>query len=60
MAKDDVIEVEGTVIETLPNAMFKVELRERSYGFGACIWKDSHAFHSYFTWRQSNGRIISI
>ena len=26
MAKDDVNEVEGTVIETLPNAMFKVEL----------------------------------
>ena len=26
MAKDDVIEVEGKVIETLPNAMFKVEL----------------------------------
>lgn len=26
MAKDDVIEVEGTVLEALPNAMFKVEL----------------------------------
>ena len=26
MAKDDVIEVEGTISETLPNAMFKVEL----------------------------------
>lgn len=26
MAKDDVIEVEGTVIEPLPNTMFKVEL----------------------------------
>lgn len=26
MAKDDVIEVEGTIVETLPNAMFKVEL----------------------------------
>ena len=26
MAKDDVIEVEGIVIEPLPNAMFKVEL----------------------------------
>lgn len=26
VAKDDVIEVEGTVVETLPNAMFKVEL----------------------------------
>lgn len=26
MAKKDVIEVEGTVIESLPNAMFRVEL----------------------------------
>jgi translation initiation factor IF-1 len=26
VAKDDVIEVEGTVIEPLPNAMFRVEL----------------------------------
>ncbi|MBG9981556.1 translation initiation factor IF-1 [Aerococcaceae bacterium DSM 111020] len=26
MAKEDVIEVEGTVLETLPNAMFRVEL----------------------------------
>ncbi|HPQ69513.1 MAG TPA: translation initiation factor IF-1 [bacterium] len=26
MAKDDAIEVEGTVIEPLPNAMFRVQL----------------------------------
>ena len=26
MAKDDVIEVEGTVVEAIPNAMFQVEL----------------------------------
>lgn len=26
VAKEDVIEVEGTVLEPLPNAMFKVEL----------------------------------
>lgn len=26
MAKEDVIQVEGTVLEPLPNAMFKVEL----------------------------------
>ena len=26
MAKEDMIEVEGTVIEALPNAMFKVEI----------------------------------
>lgn len=26
MSKDDIIEVEGTVLEALPNAMFQVEL----------------------------------
>lgn len=26
MAKEDVIEVEGTVVDPLPNAMFRVEL----------------------------------
>lgn len=26
MSKEDVIEIEGTVVEKLPNAMFKVEL----------------------------------
>lgn len=26
MSKEDVIEVEGTVLEALPNAMFRVEL----------------------------------
>lgn len=26
MAKDDVIEIEGTVVEALPNATFQVEL----------------------------------
>ena len=26
MSKEDVIEVEGTVLEALPNAMFKVKL----------------------------------
>ena len=26
MSKEDVIEVEGTVVEALPNAMFKVKL----------------------------------
>ena len=27
MSKEDVIEVEGTVVEALPNAMFQVELK---------------------------------
>jgi translation initiation factor IF-1 len=29
MPKDDAIEVDGTVIETLPNAMFRVELENK-------------------------------
>ena len=27
MAKEDVIEIQGTIKETLPNAMFKVEIQ---------------------------------
>ena len=29
MAKEDAIEVKGTIIETLPNAMFRVEVDNR-------------------------------
>ena len=29
MAKDDVLELQGTVVEALPNAMFKVELENK-------------------------------
>ncbi|MDH3558892.1 MAG: translation initiation factor IF-1, partial [Deltaproteobacteria bacterium] len=28
MSKEEAIEVEGTVVETLPNAMFRVELAD--------------------------------
>ena len=31
MSKADVIEIEGVVVEKLPNAMFKVELEKRTY-----------------------------
>ena len=27
MAKDDLIELEGTIVESLPNTMFKVEIQ---------------------------------
>ena len=30
MSKEDVIEIEGIVVEKLPNAMFKVEQRKAS------------------------------
>lgn len=35
MSKDDVIEVEGTVLEKLPNAMFQVELENGSPDSGS-------------------------
>ena len=31
MAKEDVLEYEGTVLEILPNAMFKVKLEENNH-----------------------------
>ena len=31
MAKEEPIEVEGKIIETLPNAMFRVELEENGH-----------------------------
>ena len=30
MAKEDSIEMQGTILETLPNTMFRVELENRS------------------------------
>jgi translation initiation factor IF-1 len=35
MSKEEAIEVEGTVIEPLPNAMFRVKLGKRSYCTGS-------------------------
>ena len=50
MSKADVIEVEGTVLEKLPNAMFKVELENKhkvtielspyDLSKGRIIWRD--------------------
>ena len=40
MAKEDMIEVEGTVVDTLPNAMFKVELENGHEGFATVSGKD--------------------
>ena len=38
MSKADVLEIEGTVIEKLPNAMFQVELENGHKG--RIIWRD--------------------
>lgn len=38
MSKSDVIEVEGKVVEKLPNAMFKVELVIRCWATSAASY----------------------
>ena len=45
MEKEETIAVEGTVVEPLPNAMFKVELREWAYGSRPYFREDADAFY---------------
>jgi translation initiation factor IF-1 len=42
MAKEDAIEVEGTVVETLPNAMFRVELPNGHRILAHLLWSFLH------------------
>ena len=47
MSKADVIEVEGTVLEKLPNAMFKVELENKHVIMTHISGKASHELYPY-------------
>ena len=51
MSKADVIEVEGVVVEKLPNAFFKVELENGHQILATNQWKASYEFHQNFTGR---------
>jgi len=51
MAKEDSIEMEGTIIDTLPNTMFRVEL-ENGHVVTAHIWQDAQELYSHPDWRQ--------
>ena len=44
MAKEDVIEVEGTVVEALPNTNFKVEL-ENGHQISTYFWKTKNELY---------------
>jgi translation initiation factor IF-1 len=50
LPKEDVIEVEGTVVEALPNAMFSVEL-PNGHRIMAHISGNAYAFYPYLPWR---------
>ena len=58
MAKQDVIEAEATVIDNLPNAMFKVEL-ENGHQLIATFLVKSYELHSFLP-GDNNSRIISL
>ena len=59
MSKADVIEVEGTVVEKLPNAMFQ-GIREWPPDTGTYQRKAPYELYPYLTWRQGNHRDVSI
>ncbi len=48
MAKQDVIEMEGVVEETLPNAYFNVKLPNGHTILAHVSGKNPHALHSHF------------
>ena len=51
MSKDDVIEMQGVVLEALPNAMFQVELESGHKNFSSHIRKIKNELHKNSTWR---------
>ena len=56
MSKQDMIEIEGTVVEALPNAQFQVELEN-----GHQIFRQaSDELHPHSAGRQSDGRNVAI
>lgn len=60
MSKVDVLEVEGTVLEKLPNAMFKVELENKHVVLAHISGKLRMNFYSYSSRRQSNNGAFPI
>ena len=60
MARKDAIEVEGTVVELLPNTMFRVARAKRTPCPRAHFGKNALAFHSYLARRQSYARDFTL
>ncbi len=60
MSKADVIEVEGTVVEKLPNAMFQVELENGHKVLAHISGKLRMNYIKILPGRQSYNRVITI
>ena len=51
MSKEDVIEVEGTVVETLPNTNFKSRVSKWSSDISSHLWKIKNELYKNSSWR---------
>jgi hypothetical protein len=47
MAKDDVIQMQGEILENLPNATFRVKLENGHVVLGHISGQDAHALHPH-------------
>jgi len=59
VSKEDAIEVMATVIEPLPNAMFRVEL-ENKHQVLAHVSAECARISSRFCWRQGRGGTFPV
>ena len=62
MAKDDMIELEGVVVESLPNTTFHVDIGTNGsrHHFGAYLRQAQNEFYPNPAGRQSNGADVSV
>ena len=60
MAKEDSIEMEGTIVDTLPNTMFRVELDNGHVVTAHISGKNAQALHPNPDWRPSDCRTHAL
>ena len=58
--KEDAIEVMATVIEPLPNAMFRVELENKHQVLAHISGKDAQEFYSHSVGRPRGGGAFAV
>ena len=60
LSKEDAIEVTATVLEPLPNAMFKVELENKHQVLAHVSGKNAEALHPHSSGRQSARGAVAV
>lgn len=60
MSKVDVLEVEGTVLEKLPNACLKMDLKNKHVVLAHISGQAAHELYPYSSRRQSNNGAFPI